>query len=404
MLMGKSIFLYVLRPNGSFLIFKMGGIIVKNRSKAIGMILTAVLVFLCSVVSYAKEGSPLIPSEILTYEYSMQLDYTEGFAVDYYKDGYVSVEMADGKKLLLIPEDAVVPNGIEADIIVLQMPLSNLLVSNSPAVSLINAGGGVDRISMVTIERDSWYIEEVVDKMDENEIVFVGNYRSPDYEVIAKKNPPLTIIHTSVTPDNIAKFDELGLPYIVDASSNENYAMARVEWVKLYGALLGLDEEAQKVYDDQVDIVNSLAGASTGKTVAVFYITSKGPSVRNGGDYMAEMIDLAGGEYVLSELNPDKGGVLKMEAEEFYARCKDADYVLYIAGAMGGVPQSTDDLIAMNPLLADFEAVKNGRAWCTTPNFFQVTHSIGNMIENINTMLTTDDAGLEQLEYLYKLK
>lgn len=185
--------------------------------------------------------------------------------------------MADGKKLLLIPEDAVVPNGIEADIIVLQMPLSNLLVSNSPAVSLINACGGVDRISMVTIERDSWYIEEVVDKMDENEIVFVGNYRSPDYEVIAKKNPPLTIIHTSVTPDNIAKFDELGLPYIVDASSNENYAMARVEWVKLYGALLGLDEEAQKVYDDQVDIVNSLAGASTGKTVAVFYITSKGP-------------------------------------------------------------------------------------------------------------------------------
>ena len=66
----------------------------------------------------------------------------------------------------------------------------------------------------------------------------------------------------------------------MDASSNENYAMARVEWVKLYGALLGLDEEAQKVYDDQVDIVNSLAGASTGKTVAVFYITSKGPSVR----------------------------------------------------------------------------------------------------------------------------
>ncbi len=71
---------------------------------------------------------------------------------------------------------------------------------------------------------------------------------------------------------------------------------------------------------------------------------------------------------------------------------------------MGGVPQSADDLVAMNPLLADFEAVKNGRTWCTTPNFFQVTHSIGNMIENINTMLTTDDAGLEQLEYLYKLK
>ena len=42
----------------------------------------------------------------------------------------------------------------------------------------------------------------------------------------------------------LAKLDELGIPYIADSQHLENHPLGRVEWVKLVGALLDMEEEA----------------------------------------------------------------------------------------------------------------------------------------------------------------
>ena len=58
---------------------------------------------------------------------------------------------------------------------------------------------------------------------------------------------------------------------------------------------------------------------------------------------------------------------------------------------------SIDELLAKSNLLADFKAVKDGNVWCTGKNLFQETTELGTMIEDIHTILTTDDDSLDEL-------
>ena len=47
---------------------------------------------------------------------------------------------------------------------------------------------------------------------------------------------------------------------------------------------------------------------------------------------------------------------------------------------------------------------KDGNVWCTNQNLFQETMELGTMIEDIHTMLTSDNPNLDTLTYMNKLK
>ena len=140
---------------------------------------------------------------------------------------------------------------------------------------------------------------------------------------------------------------------------------------------------AEKVFKEQTDkLDNVLTADKTDKTVAFFYINSVGAvNVRKSGDYVSEMISLAGGNYVPEDTGESDNALstMNMQMEEFYAKAKDADYIIY---------NSTID----------------GNVWCTGKNLFQETTGLGTMIEDIHTMLTTDDDSLDNLTYMHKLK
>ena len=140
--------------------------------------------------------------------------------------------------------------------------------------------------------------------------------------------------------------------------------------------------------------------------MAFFYINSTGAvNVRKSGDYVSEMIRLAGGKYVPEDTgsNDNALSTMNMQMEEFYAKAKDADYIIYNS-TIDGELTTIDELLSKGELLADFKAVKNGNVWCTGKNLFQETTGLGTMIEDIHTILTEDDASLEELTYMHRLK
>ena len=60
-------------------------------------------------------------------------------------------------------------------------------------------------------------------------------------------------------------------------------------------------------------------------------ITSKGSvNVRKPGDYVAKMIRMAGGTYVLQNAEEEENALstMNMEMEAFYDQAKDADYII----------------------------------------------------------------------------
>lgn len=352
----------------------------------------------------------------LVYDHSMELQYAKLFSVDYYKGGYKLITITNRdedtaivskqSKLLLVPEGMSTPSGIDSDTVVLNAPVTNMLVSSTPVTSLMSASDCLDSISQVTYEKKSWYIDAVKQAFDDGKLTYVGDYKAPDYETIIAGAPTLAIFSTMLTsvPDVAEKLKELGINYILDQSTYEDHPLGRVEWAKLYAALCDKEESATQMYNAQAAYVDTLSKAeNTGKSVAVFYITSKGKLyVRNAGDYLAQMVNIAGGNYVFSDLNTDKTGTQEMGIESFYEKAKDADYVIYVWN-LGGKPSTLSDFTGYNSVLSDLKAVKDGNVWCTTPDFFQIADTIGSMINDINLMLNAD-ANTTELTYLKKLQ
>lgn len=340
----------------------------------------------------------------LEFDHSMELQYATQFSVDYYKGGYKIAKTSDDTTLMIVPEGMSVPADAPADAIVLQQPVSNLLVSSTPVTSLINAIGALDAISLTTYDVDSWYIDDVKNALTAGKLTYIGDYKEPDYEKITASGTQFAIFSTMLTEDVAAQLDQLGVRVMLDQSAGETHPLARVEWAKLYGAIFNLEDKAEALFNEQANYVTEIAKAeNTGKTVAVFYITSKGKLyARKADDYMAKMVDLAGGKYILSDVGVGESGTINMELEAFYSKAKDADYIIYI-WSMGGKPANMKEFVDRASILGDMKAVKNGNVWCTTPDYFQIQNTIGSMINDIHLMLNAD-AKTEKLTYLYKLK
>lgn len=340
----------------------------------------------------------------LVFDHSMELKYAKCFSVDYYKGGYKMIATSDGTKLLIVPENMSVPADVESGTIVLQQPVSNILVSSTPTTSLINAVGALDAISLNTYDVDSWYIEPVKDALTSGKMTYIGNYKEPDFEKITSAGVDFAIFSTMLTEDVAAQLEQLGVRVMLDRAAEEEHPLARVEWMKLYGAMFNMEEKAEELVNEQIAFVEEISKKeATGKSVAIFYITSKGALyARNADDYMAKMVNLAGGQYVLSDVGVGEPGTVNMEMEAFYAGAKDADYIIYV-WSLGGKPANMEEFIAKNEVLAEMKAVKEGNVWCTTPDFFQISNTLGSMINDINLMLNADDA-TETLTYLFKLK
>ena len=345
----------------------------------------------------------------MKYDHSLELQYADQFAVDYYEGDYALITIAGGERFLLVPEDKEAPEGLDADISVIQKPVQNIYLVATSAMDLFCALDGLDSISLSGTNADGWYIDKAKKAMEDGDIAFAGKYSAPDYELILSKNCDLAIESTMIyhQPEVQEKLEKFGIPVLVEHSSYESHPLGRTEWIKLYGVLLGKEDQAQKLFQEQVDKLKSVEDSeNTGKTVAFFYINSMGAAnVRKSNDYVSKMIELAGGEYIFHDPAEDDNALstMNMQMEEFYAKAKDADYIIYNS-TIDGELDSIDELLAKSPLLADFKAVKDGNVWCTGQNLFQETMGLATMIEDIHTMLTSDDPKLDSLTYMKKLK
>ena len=183
------------------------------------------------------------------------------------------------------------------------------------------------------------------------------------------------------TPEVKEKLEQFGIPVLVERSSYESHPLGRTEWLKLYAVLLDKEEEADRLFKEQADKLKKIENSeNTGKTAAFFYINSVGAAnVRKSNDYVAKMIDLAGGKYIFDNLgeNDNALSTMNMQMEEFYATAKDADYIIYNS-TIDGELETIDQLLAKSSLLGDFKAVKEGNVWCTGQNLFQETMESGN--------------------------
>ena len=268
--------------------------------RAAAFALPALLLAGCAAASQAPAQT-----DALTIENRYPLEYAKQFTVDVCAGGYDLITI-DGSRYLVVPEGAAAPADLDADITVLQQPIQNIYLVSSSAMDPIISIGGLGAVALSGTQAENWYLDAARTAMEQGEIAYAGKYSAPDYETILSADCGLAIENTMIyhTPEVKEQLEKFGVPVLVERSSYESDPLARMEWVKLYGILLGRTEEAERVFDDAVQRIAPLLDEEpTGKTAAFFSITSNNlATVRKGGDYVAKMIGLAGGSYVFADL------------------------------------------------------------------------------------------------------
>lgn len=384
-----------------------------------GMIAGAAAITGCSSNNGAKEASSgeNIPEEVrietdedispeLTFLDRMELTYAEQFAIDEYNDGYRLISISDGSRFLIVPEGEEIPAELDEDIVALQQPLDHIYLVATAAMDMVCSLEALDAVRLSGTESSGWYMEEAKEAMERGDILYAGKYSAPDYELILSEGCRLAVENTMIShaPEVSEKLEAFGIPVFIDYSSYESHPLGRVEWIKLYGALFGKEEQAQELFlAQEADLQEASAEEKTGKTVAFFFITTNGAvNVRKSTDYVPKMIELAGGTYIFDELGGSEGksSSVTMQMEEFYAAAKDADYLIYNSSIDGEI-RTIEELLGKSSLLADFKAVQEGDVFCTTKNLYQESMAIGSLTKDIHSMLTGET---EDMEYLYPLE
>lgn len=375
-------------------------------------LLAGALVCLCllAACSQGAEDSADAPGAWaeMAPTHSMELSYAEQFSVDYYDGGCALLTIAGTDRYLVVPEGGSVPDGLDEGITVVQQPLEHIYLAASSGMDLVNQLGALDQISLTSTTLSNWSIAEVRQALENGSLLYAGKYSAPDYELVMEQQCDLAIESTMIyhSPETMEQLQALGIPVLVERSSYESHPLGRMEWIKLYGLLLGKEEQAAAFFEEKMELLDGiLTGESTGKTVAFFYISSNGyANVRKPGDYISKMIALAGGTYILSELDAEENALstMNMQMEAFYAAARDADYIIYNS-TIDGELETIDQLLKKSSLLADFKAVQEGNVWCTEKNMFQQMTGASEMIADFHAIVTGAADGETQLTFLHRL-
>lgn len=338
---------------------------------------------------------------------SMELSYAHEFSVEEYEGGLKLISINEGGRFLIVPEGAEAPKEIDGDIAVLRQPVRNIYLAATAAMCLFDGLGRLDAIRLSGTRADGWYVENARAAMENGSILYAGKYSQPDYELILNEGCPLAIESGMIghASDVKEQLETLGVPVLIDRSSYETHPLGRTEWIKLYGVLLGCEERAEELFNEQVGLMNSVSGSDTGRTVVFFRISGSGYAVvRKTGDYVSRMIELAGGRYAFPNLGGDSAmATVNVEMETFFAAAREADTVIYNS-TIGGEVEDMDRFLALNPLMKELKAVQNGSVWCTRESMYQQTLNIGRMIREINTILNAGPGDDPELLYFFRLK
>ena len=177
------------------------------------------------------------------------------------KDASASEKLYTGNviKYLIVPEGAVIPAGLDKDVILIQKPVESVYVASEGALNILDELGLTDKITSLGLEKDEVTSDSLTAALEDGSVSFAGKYDDTDYKELVKSQCNLAILPSDILPaeeteteekletlkDMAAKYATLKIPFIIDRSADEENEDAKAEWTKAYQAIFTeTDEEA----------------------------------------------------------------------------------------------------------------------------------------------------------------
>jgi iron complex transport system substrate-binding protein len=171
----------------------------------------------------------------------------------------------------------------------------------------------------------------VKEKLAKGEMADCGNGLDPLVEKIIDLGPDMMFLSPFENSGGYGKIEEIGTPYFECAEYMECSALARAEWMKVYGMLLGKEAEADSLFDDVRKNYRKWMGVAQSSKLRRSIITEKltGSTwyVAGGKSSVGRLIADAQGDYAFSGDN--HAGSLALPFEAVLDKAGDADVWIF---------------------------------------------------------------------------
>ena len=188
----------------------------------------------------------------LTYESTEEMEYAQLVHIYRYEGGFTAIEVDGVGRFLTVPENAEIPVGLEEDAMLIDLPIESVYVAGENALKMID-GIEIPEEKDIVTAIGSENIE--LTRMNAEALVYAGECDAPDYAALLKSACDFAIMSEIFAVDEGEELPEelveikdrfalLGIPMFVDRSMDEESEHAQLEWIKVYGILLGCEDEA----------------------------------------------------------------------------------------------------------------------------------------------------------------
>ncbi len=314
------------------------------------------------------------------------LKYANGFSIEDIGGGCKQVTDGENQTLILVPQGKKVPAGY-ANLPQVTIPVKKVVILSVTFGALMRPLGVLDSVVGSGTVESELYIDEMKQVYANGQIQYVGGggMGAPDFEAIRALNPDVVFISTGY-PDAVKYYNQLkdtGVTVAVCNDYLENNPLGRLEWIKFLASFYGKDKVAETYFTSVVKKINDihektmiLSSLPTVLWASIFMGTCY---VSGGDSYVAKMIDMAGGNYLFSDL--EGSGASSVSLEELYARGKNCDVFIY--ASTPPYINSVKEIVSNGAVLADMAVIKNDQVYCFQPWFYQISDKIDEVVEDL---------------------
>ena len=292
---------------------------------------------------------------------TLRLKYSSLLSIVRY-DGYTEVNIKnpwkEGKVLhtyLLVPREKELP-AHHPHGTVIRTPVERAAVFTTVHCSLLTQLGqgarivGVADLKYIKIP----YIQEQVRK---GRIADCGSGMSPVVEKIIDIKPDIIMLSPFENSGGYGKLEDIDIPLVECAEYMENSPLARAEWMKFYGMLIGEEQQADSLFEvvDQhyQQLKSQAKEAGEGLSVLIDKMVGSVWYVPGGHSTIGQMVQDAGGRYPWAD--DEHSGSLSLPFETVLERAGDAEVWLY--------RYSSDHIQTVEELLSEYRGYRHLQAF-----------------------------------------
>ena len=241
--------------------------------------------------------------------------------------------------------------------VVVKEPFRRVVVLSSAQIGFMARLGVTDRI--VGVGEGKYIVDStLLARVAAGEVAEVGNGPSISLEKVVALKPDLVMTFaTGGSHDDYERLQPLGIPLFVTSEWQESDPLAKLEWIKLFGMMFGVDSLALAIYEQtKTDYLSSLVSPLSSKTSPLVLAGMAFGGVwyaPGGNSYTAHLIRAAGGRYLWEG---DTTREMKFSLEEVVMLADSAD-VWVNPGAFGTV----EEILSTEPRVKDFRAFREKR-------------------------------------------